>query len=535
MGGYNGGELVLSGTATAAVVSPPATARYAPYSFVIRASTGGVLGAAANLVATPEGAPVAAPSLYFDIDHTLGKAVVTVGNTGIYPITLIRIEVYRNSTQFERFVYVTVSNSYGESPAPTVTITGLAQGFLYSFSPRIANQYGFAYSRIYEFTTQLRPPPPPQNLSAAVIVGGGNAGNIALQWQPPVSVNGATVLAYRISWNKTGGGGGGETTVSPTATAAVVDVGADRFEPYIFVVRASNATGLGEGLTATATPVLLPQGKAVVEVAGYNREYARVTLRLSYGVTATPIDRYRLHVRYGEAPHQHGIPRVDVTTMIIPVTAAANGVVSPISVVVSNLVEGTIYAFMVIGGNAAGDHHGPFNQVTLHSSFRPPLPPTSLQASVYTDPARGANSGKISLVWGAPSTDNNADEVLSYLVSWSKTSDGGNAGSVVVSASVLALLPNIGNTGGPHSSGHAPYYTPYNYAVRASNAAGLSAPASIVATPEGSPIVQPEISYQLDQYHGERGGQRLQRRHIPAHIYSLGHRAAQSLPPCALY
>ena len=242
---------------------------------------------------------------------------------------------------------------------------------------------------------------PPQSLRAAVIDGGGNGGDITLQWQPPQTLNGASVvLGYLVSWSKAGGGGGaGVTTVAGSATAAFVDVGADRFEPYIFVVRASNAAGLGLAATATATPVGAPARGAAIEIVGHSAENLLVTLRLRYDITTTPIDRYNLFVRYGNRPDLNSdTNRVLLTVMRISVTAAANGVVSPTDVVISNLIQGTNYAFLVVGANAAGSHSGPFNQVTLYSPFRPPLSVTVLRGANHTN-------GRISLSWQPPASN----------------------------------------------------------------------------------------------------------------------------------
>ena len=286
----------------------------------------------------------------------------------------------------------------------------------------------------------------------------------------------ALILGYWAFWSKVSdGGSAGSVSVAASATGVVALNGAPWYEPYEYVVRASNAGGLGAPATLTATPFVSPIARPALNVVSVDHAggVAEVTVGVVGDYPEYPVGWIQIPLYYSPSPtispadtaHQvfDRLISVDVNTTLGEVVSAV--------ITVTGLQEGVRYAFFRPEfHNQYGFSRG--GNVEVSMSLRAPLAPTSLTAALV------AANGFISLSWQPPAS-NDSSSLTAYAVFWSMASNGGNAGSVVVSAAASTRIVNVGQGN--------PRYTPYNFVVRAANAAGLGAPASVAATPEGVP------------------------------------------------
>lgn len=209
------------------------------YEFAVRADKGVLLSPLSTLAtATPAGLPAAPQTLTLQpANNALNAAWAAPTNTGGLPITYeLRHKLSSTST------WSAVQPVSGTS----TTITGLNNGSIYDVSVRAVNAVG---SGGWSSTVSGSPstvPGAPQDLA---LTAGDELVNAA--WSPPASNGGVAVSGYEVRSRPSGGAWG---AVQPLTSASYSFVGLTNGQSYEFAVRAVNARGVGDWITASATP-----------------------------------------------------------------------------------------------------------------------------------------------------------------------------------------------------------------------------------------------------------------------------------------
>ena len=342
-----------------------------------------------------------------------------------------------NPFHLVRFIDFPLSTTLGEvSPAFFATVTNMEQGRDYQFLARAHNQHGFNQNpqSVPTFKAPYRPP-----LSVTLLRGAPHTnGRISLSWQTPANNDSGAILSYRVSWSKVGdGGSAGSVSVAASATGVVALNGAPWYEPYEYVVRASNSVGLGLPATLTATPLVSPIARPALNVVAV--DHANGAAEVTVGVVSSdsyrdyPVGWIEIPLYYSPSPTispadtaHHVFDRlisVDINTTL--------GEVVGVVITVTGLQEGARYAFFRPKfRNQYGFSQG--GNVEVSMSLSAPSPVTVLRGANHTN-------GRISLSWQPPAT-NIFSGIQGYRVSWSKASDGGSAGDVIMSPSPQPAL-----------------------------------------------------------------------------------------------
>ncbi len=232
------------------------------------------------------------------------------------------------------------------------TVTDLINGVVYTFEVRAMNAMGAGEAATASATPAVTPPAP--TLAA-------EAGDMAvtLSWTP--NGNGGSAIT---GWqSRTGDGEWADLAASATNTVVVPNL--DNGTAYTFEVRATNAVGDGAAATASATPAGTPPAPTVIAEAGDMMVMLSWT---SNGDNGSPITGW--HVQTGDGEW-------------VDLAADATGHF------VSDLVNGTAYAFGVRAVNAVGD-----GEITTESAT-PAAVPSAPEVTVTGD------DGEITLSWAS--------------------------------------------------------------------------------------------------------------------------------------
>ncbi|GHU64862.1 hypothetical protein AGMMS49983_11510 [Clostridia bacterium] len=313
-----------------------------------------------------------------------------------------------------------------------IDVTGLANGTAYIFTVVATNANGASSpSSASSPVTPCTVPGAPQDFGAAP-----SNDTATLTWTAPASDGGSVITDYEFSidngntWTPTG------VTSSPYIVQGLTD-GAT----YEFLLRAVNAVGPGAtATTSTTLPTVPDPPQSLVATAGN----AQVTLSWS-------------------------APTDDGGSIITGYEVSSNGTNwTPVGNVTSytftGLTNGTAYTLSVHAVNVVGSSTDVSAGATPISV---PTAPLTLSAS--------ASDKQIVLTWAAPA-DNGGSAVTGYEVS-------SNGGSSWVNADLADLaVSSFSYTFTGLIDG-----TQYTLAVRAVNAAGEGAPATISAIPVTTP------------------------------------------------
>jgi len=396
------------------------------------------------------------------------------------------------------------------------TFTGLTNGTLYNFRVRAVNSAGAgAFASVTGMPVTV--PFTPLNFSVTP----GNR-QVRLNWSAPSSNGGSAITRYQVSRDN------GTTWVNASSTTTHTFTGLVNGTNYIFRVRAVNAVGGGSAATITASPTAiitvptLPRaltatpGNGSVRISwvvpannggsaitryqvsqnngvswanassmtshtftnltnGTNytfrvRAINSVGASLSAGVPGTPAvtvpfvpRNFRVHPGNGRvsvawaAPLSNGgsaITRYEVSSNNGTSWVNASGATSH---TFTNLTNGTNYTFRVRAVNRIGASASAMATARPSTTATAAFMPRNLTAT--------PGNRQVRLNWAAPS--NNGGSLITHF----QVSLNGGATWVTASSAVSHTFTNLANG------------TPYNFRVRAVNAVGASAAATVAATP----------------------------------------------------
>ena len=477
------------------------------YIFEVRAVNVQGEGAVATVTATPSGKPPAPRNL----SATPGDAEVTLNwdpplSTGGSAIERYEYRV-DGSGMWTRIVVE------GEDEAREETVTGLTNGQSYDFEVRAVNMQGEG-AVVTETATPSEKPSAPHNLSATP----GNA-EVTLNWEPPQSTGGSAILRYEYQVD-----GSGWTQVGGGAVARSTRVtGLANGQSYGFEVRAVNMQGEGAVATVTATLSGKPTAPPNLSATPGNEKVTlrwdapssdggsaieRYELRVDSSGMWTPVGeaevrettveeldnglRYRFEVRAVNMQGEGAVATVMATPSAKP-SAPRNLSATPGDaevtltwdppsedggsaieryelradgsggwigsgtsrrVTVTRLINRRQYTFEVRAVNAAGE--GEVETVTA-TPVRTPSAPRDLSAT--------PGDRQVTLSWDAPSSDGGSD-ILRYEYRLGGSGEWTGAGTAQ-----QVTVPGLANG------------REYIFALRAVNAQGEGAVATVTATP----------------------------------------------------
>ncbi|WP_419917809.1 fibronectin type III domain-containing protein [Candidatus Poriferisocius sp.] len=404
------------------------------YDFEVRAVNQFGAGPAAGMVGpvTPVGAPAGGSLQATAGDGRVALAWAAV-NTGGSTVTGWQYRMKTDGGGYDSWTAVT-----GGATARSLVVDDLANGRAYAFQVRAITTdvqvIGAAFES--EAVTPSAVPPAPSVTATA-----GNT-MVTLNWSAGAGgVVGESSWAAVVSgWQyrmKTGAVGFGAWVDVPAATTTREVDGLTNGVAYMFEVRARNRIGAGPAATATAMPAAVPDAPEVSTMAGDK------TVTVSWtagGDGGSVVTGWQLRTGDGD-------------WVIYPAGTA--------SVPVSNLVNGTTYTFQVRAENVMGV--GAVGVDTATPATTPAAP------TVTATPG----DGTVTLSW-TPGTDGG-----SVVTGWHLRVDDGEwrdlAGMGLGADATSVPVSDLVNG------------TSYAFHLRAQNAMGAGAVASVSATPAAVP------------------------------------------------
>ena len=361
--------VVLGSPATTGVVTG-LTNRTA-YTFTVAATNANGTGPASTATtAITVGAPLAPTAVS--------------GAPGNGQVTLSWTAPANNGSAINAYVITTSWGGYTRPAkiflggAVAATVTGLTNGYDYTFTVAAANANGIGPASAATTAITVGAPLAPTAVSAVA----GN-GQVTLSWTAPAD-NGSAINAYVVTPSVSGVA---QTPVvlGSTTTTVAVD-GLVNGTAYTFTVAATNANGTGPASAATtAVTVGAPLAPTAVSAVAGN---GQVTLSWT-----APADNGSAISAYVVTPF---VKAVAQTPVVLSSTATTG--------VVPGLVNGTAYTLTVAATNANGT--GPASAATTAITVGAPLAPTAVSAV--------AGNGQASLTWTAPT--NNGSTINSYVI-----------------------------------------------------------------------------------------------------------------------
>ena len=380
------------------------------------------------VVTTVPTAPLGLTALAGDANVTLNWTAPA--SNGSSPI--LNYTIYRGTTAGTGTVLVTLGNVL------TYLDTGLTNGQAYFYTVKAKNAVGFGPNSTEANATPAGTPitttvpTAPLNLTAVA----GDA-EVTLDWLAPVSDGGSAILNYTIY---RGDDAGTEIMLIELGNVLTyTDTGLTNGQTYYYLVRASNAIGMGPGSTeANATPeavvvMTVPSAPLDLTATAANGE---ITLEWLAPTSdgGSPILNYTIY-RGSTAGTRTLLETIDNSLIYTD----------------SGLTNGQTYYYTVSAKNAAGS--GPNSTEASATPATVTTAPTQAQNVVVTP-----GESSITITWGAP-FDDGGSAITGYLI-YRSTSPGGET-----------LLTEVGNVLTYTDTAVTPG-TKYYYKVVAKNAAG---------------------------------------------------------------
>lgn len=332
----------------------------------------------------------------------------------------------------------TVTVSTGDEPL-TCSVGGLSNGVDYSFSVAAKTVAGVGAAATVVGRPRTVPSAP-----GSVTADPGD-GSASVSWAVPASDGGAPITGYSVTASPGGSSCSTTVGVTPNPLSCVVG-GLSNGTSYTLAVRAVNVAGSGAAGSTSATPRTVPSApQNLAAVPGNSSVTASWSAPSSSGGAA--VTGYTVTASPGGAA-------CSTTVGVTP---------NPLSCAISGLTNGTTYVLSARAHNPAGT-----GSATTASAVPRTVPSTPTSVTAV------AGDGSATVSWGAPTSDGGA-AVSGYTVT---ASPGGANCSTTVGVTPNPLACVVGGL----SNG-----TTYTFAIRASNAAGLGAPASTSATPRTLP------------------------------------------------
>ena len=335
------------------------------------------------------------------------------------------------------------------STAPSVTITGLANGTSYEVQVRAGNTAGDGPWSAIATGTPVAAARPPSAPAAPTLTAGD--GELTASWTAPAA-NGAAIDDYDVRYRAVGGAWTMLPDAVPSTAPSVTITGLANGTSYEVQVRAGNTAGDGPwSAIATGTPVSAaspPSAPAAATLTAGDGELA--VSWTAPAANGAAIDDYDVRYRaVGGA--WTALPDA------VPSTAP--------SVTITGLANGTSYEVQVRAGNTAGD--GPWSAIATGTPVSAASPPSAPAAATLT-----AGDGELAVSWTAPAA--NGAAIDDYDVRYRAV---GGAWTALPDA-VPSTAPSVTITGLANG-------TSYEVQVRAGNTAG-DGPWSAIAT--GTPV-----------------------------------------------
>ncbi|WP_419917760.1 fibronectin type III domain-containing protein [Candidatus Poriferisocius sp.] len=410
------------------------------YDFEVRAVNQFGAGPAAGVVGpvTPVGAPAGG-----SLQATAGDGQVTLSwaatNTGGSTVTGWQYRMKTAGGGYGSWTIVT-----GGAAARSLVVDDLANGRAYTFQVRAITTDVQVIGAAFEseaVTPSAVPPVPSVTATAADM-------KVTLNWSPGASgvvgesnwADAVTGWQYRM---KTGTAGYGAWVDVPAATTTRDIGGLTNGVAYTFEVRAQNRIGAGAVGTATVTPAAVPAAPTVTTTAGDKMVTVSWT---AGGDGGSVVTGWQLRTGTGQwVDYPAG-------TSLVPV---------------QNLANGTTYTFQVRAQNAMGN-----GTVGVDTA----MPATVPEAPTVTTTS---GDGTVTLSW-TPGVDGG-----SAVTGWHLRVDDGQwqdlAGMGLGADATSVPVLNLANG------------TSYTFHIRAQNAMGAGAVATVAATPAAVPAA-PTVS-----------------------------------------
>jgi hypothetical protein len=321
--------------------------------------------------------------------------------------------VYNGGSAITGYTAYSSSGHYATGASSPIVVTGLSNGTSYTFTVRATNAAGNSVaSSASASVTTFSVPNSPTSPSAVA----GNA-QATVSFSPPGYNGGSAITGYIVTSSP------GGVTASGGSSPIVV-TGLSNGTPYTFTVRATNAYGnsVASLASASVTPFSVPNSPtSPIAVAGIGQATVSFSPPVNNGGSA--------------------ITAYTVTSSPGGFTASGTST----SIEVYGLTNGTSYTFTVLATNAYGNSVASLASASVTPCTVPGYP---------TSPSAVAGIGQATVSFSPPEYDGGS-AITGYIVYSS-------SGHIAIGASSPIVVTGLSNG------------TPYNFTVRATNAAGNS-------------------------------------------------------------
>jgi len=264
-----------------------------------------------------------------------------------------------------------------DAGSSSVVVTGLTNGFIYTFSVTSTNAFGEGTNPSIPSPgiTPLGPPTAPFNVSATA-----GTGNAVVTWNAPTNDGGVPITLYTITSAPPDFSG----TVAPPATS-IIATPLTNGTSYTFTVFATNTKG--DSPLSDPSPAVMPVGVPDPPT----------------NVVATP-GNASADVTWDDPQSSGGSPITSYTVISSPGNITITGIQKPATF--SGLVNGTSYEFVVFATNAIGNSISsmPSSPVTPAT-----VPNTPLNAFAI------AGNGEAQVLWDFP-VFNGGSPIINFTV-----------------------------------------------------------------------------------------------------------------------
>ena len=281
--------------------------------------------------------------------------------------------------------YITPVTTSGTS----ATLTQLLNGTTYTFSIVATNARGSSTALTTDVALAAQAPLRPTGVTASVTAAAGQA---VVSWTAPSHNGGSAITSYTVTSSSDSNNPSGiSVSITDLSGSNVVTTGTVtgliNGTSYTFTVSATNIVGTGSASTASSAviPYTVPDAPTSVSSSSTNAS-ATITWAAPTFTGGRAITGYTITSDQSTTP---------VTTTALTYTF-------------TGLTNGTAYVFSVVATNIRGNSSA-LNFTALTPMPIVPFAPQNVVAAVT------ANSGEVTVTWGAP-LDDGGDAVTSYRV-----------------------------------------------------------------------------------------------------------------------
>lgn len=374
---------------------------------------------------------------------------LSVSNITSSAITLLWSAPASGTTPFTYTPQISVAGSgfftafASASGVTSATASGLTPNVTYLFAVSTQNSTGTSISATTSATTLAIPVGAPTGLA---VVGSPTQSSVSLQWSAPTT--GTSPITYQVAY-RTPSGSTGTFTPFPTTVATLTQTitGLNSGSGYDFIVTASNPAGAGP-----SSGILLNVQTAGIVANGPGPASSLTITNL----TATSLTLSWTAPSAGTTPFSYQVQQALVGSSVF---ANTGGSLSTATTNISALSANTGYQFQIVTTNVAGSS----TSASVSTTTLPIVPGTPSGLTLVGSPTQTS----VGLQWTAPVT---GTPPITYQV-LSRTPTG--SGSFTPAGAVVSTLTQT-ITGLVASSS-------YDFEIQAINAAGSSAPSSVLA------------------------------------------------------